>query len=184
MRNRLFDSTHFPKTRRGIDSSGFASISVPLQKGVIYDVVRQETGNVVISVDGKNVFVQTCAVSLTEKPDTPAAGINGFVPCKIVIVSAKYSIDGNQPRTVKNNLQKLVPQSIVTEPVVNIVTDALSPAVQEQGIQTQGTVTVTGTNTANILMRTASKNVHTVECIFNGKRFTKQVPECAKFVLP
>lgn len=171
-------------TGRGIDSSGFASLTVPLKKGAIYDVVRQEFGNVVLKIDGKDVVVQTGAVALTEKLLTAVTGANGFVPGKIVLVSAKYSLDGNQPRNVKNNLQKLIPQTIVTEPVQIIVTDALSSAAQDQGNQSQAAVVITRNVILGVVNASPSKNVLTVEYIFNGKNFTKQVPEGEKLVLP
>lgn len=171
-------------TGRGIDSSGFASLTVPLKKGAIYDVVRQEFGNVVLKIDGKDVVVQKGAVALTEKLLTAVTGANGFVPGKIVLVSAKYSLDGNQPRNVKNNLQKLIPQTIVTEPVQIIVTDALSSAAQDQGNQSRAAVVITPDVILGVVTAAPSKNVLTVEYIFNGKNFTKQVPEGEKLVLP
>ncbi|MCX6848046.1 MAG: hypothetical protein NTY98_03915 [Verrucomicrobia bacterium] len=171
-------------TGRGIDSFGFASLSVPLKKGALYDVVRQENGNVVLTIDGKQVVVPTGAVALTEKLLASVTSNTGFVPGKIVLVSAKYSLDGNPPRNVKNALQKLIPQTIVTEPVQIIVTDALSSAAQDQGNQTQGTVIITPDMRVNVVIRTPTKNVLTVEYLFNGKSFTKQVPEGEKLVLP
>lgn len=180
MQAQLLRST----TGRGIDGSGFASLSVPLKKGAIYDVVRQENGNVVLKIDGKDVVVPAGALALTEKLLTAVASNNGFVPGKIVIVSAKYSLDGNQPRNVKNNLQKLIPQTIITEPVQIIVTDALSTAAQDQGNQSQGTVVITRGMVLGVVTAAPAKNVLTVEYLFNGKSFTKQVPEGEKLVLP
>ena len=82
-------------TGRGIDSAGFASIYVPLKKGAIYDVVRQENGNVVLSVEGQSVMVQSSYVTVTEKSPPPVVKVEGFVPGKVVIISAKYSLEGN-----------------------------------------------------------------------------------------
>lgn len=172
-------------TGRGIDSSGFASLSVPLKKGAIYDVVRQENSNVVLKIDGKDVVVPAGALALTEKLlTTLTTGSNGFVPGKIVLVSAKYSLDGNQPRNVKNNLQKLIPQTVVTQPVEIMVTDALSTAAQDQGNQGQAAVVITRGLVIGVVTAAPSKNVLTVEYLFNGKSFTKQVPEGGKLILP
>lgn len=171
-------------TGRGIDSSGFASLLIALKKGAIYDVVRQENSSVVLKIDGKDVVVQMDAVALTKKLQTAVAALNGFVPGKIVLLSAKYSLDGNQPRNVKNNLQKLIPQSIITEPVQILVTDALSTAAQDQGNQGQAAVLITHGMVIGVLTGAPSKNVLTVEYLFNGKSFTKQVPEGEKLVLP
>jgi|GEM_PF-2278002 len=166
-------------TGRGFDSSGLATLSVPLPKGAIYDVVRQENGGVVLKVDGKEVLIPSAAAVVAAKPRlTPAA--RGFVPGKIVLISAKYSIEGNQPRNVKNNLQKLIPQTLITAPVEIFVTDALSSAA-EDGVQTQ--ISISG-GSINIFSRSSTKNVLTVQYMFNGRNLVKQVPEGSKLVLP
>ncbi len=170
-------------TGRGIDGSGLANNPVPLPKGAIYDVVRQDNGSVVLIVNGQNVVVQKAAVRVTDKPQVATVSSDGFVPGKIVLLSAKYSLDGNQPRNVKNNLQKLIPQSIITAPIEIIVTDALSSAAQDQGAS-QATVVITSDGTVGISMRKASKNVLTVQYLYNGQRFTKQVPEGKTLILP
>jgi len=169
-------------TGRGFERSGMASLSVPLSKGAIYDVVRQENGGVVLKVNGLDVLVQTDSVLVTEKTQMAVANSAGFVPGKVVLISAKYTLDGNQPRNVKNNLQKLIPQTNLSEPLEIIVTDALSSAALDQG-QSQTTIVITG-NGAGISMNTPSKNVLTVQYLYNGQRFTKQVPEGGKLVLP
>ncbi|MDI1313845.1 hypothetical protein [Prosthecobacter sp.] len=166
---------------REIEDFGLASGSTPLQKGAVYDVVRQENGGVVLSVGGKNVLVQNDSVSVTEKPQTTATS-SGFVPGKVVLISAKYTIEGDQPRNVKNNLKKLIPETLLKEPLEIIVTDALSLAAQDQG-QSQRSIVVTR-NAVGVFTRTPAKNVLTVQYIYNGQRFTKQVPEGEKLVLP
>lgn len=171
-------------TGRGIDSSGFASISVPLKKGGTYDVVRSVNGGVVLRVDGRDVLVPKGDVSVTEKAPASQPSANGFTPGKIVLISAKYTMQGNQPRNVKNRLQKLVPEGIITAPVEIIVTDALSLAVQAQGATIQGTATANSSTTATITLQMPPKNVLTVEYLFNGEKRTKQAPEGEKLVLP
>lgn len=160
---------------------GLGSGSVPLHKGAIYDVVRQDVNGVVLSVEGKNVLVQKDSVSVTEKFQT-AVTSSGFVPGKVVLVSARYTIEGDQPRNVKNNLQKLIPDTLLNAPLEIIVTDALSTAAQDQG-QSQGSIIITP-NIVSIYAKTNARNVLTVQYIYNGQRFTKQVPEGQKLVLP
>lgn len=171
-------------TGRGIDKAGFASIPFPLKKGAIYDVMRRVNAGVVVNVEGKDVMVPSGDVSLTEKVQAPPPSADGFTAGKIVLVSAKYTMDGNQPRNVKNRLQKLVPQGIITAPVEIFVNDSLSLAVQTQGKIIDGTISATSSTTANINLRVPTKNVLTVEYLFNGEKRTKQAPEGAKMVLP
>lgn len=168
---------------RAIGASGMAAGSVPLKKGVVYDVVREENGIVVLQVGSDQVMVPTGALVVSDKPKPPAAVAAGFVPGKIVLVSAKYSLDGNQPQNVKNALQKLIPQEVLTEPVRIIVSDGLSTAAQDQGKVSTGTVVSTG-NAAVLTMRSPSRNVLTVKYMYNGQERTKQVPEGMVLVLP
>jgi hypothetical protein len=177
MQAKLMRST----SGREMAAFGLGSGSIPLHKGAIYDVVRQENGNVVLSVEGKNVLVQKDAVSVTEKLQV-AVTSTGFVPGKVVLISAKYTIEGDQPRNVKNNLQKLIPDTLLNAPLEIIVTDALSTAAQDQG-QSQAGIVVTP-NTVSIYAKTNARNVLIVQYLYNGQRFTKQVPEGQKLVLP
>ena len=186
MQGELMRST----TGRSLDASGFSAGSVPLQKGAVYDVVRQENGNVVLNVNGQNVVLQAGAVRITPKPMATAATVatpgipSGFVPGKIVLVSARYTIENDQPRNVKNNLQKLIPQTVITAPLSIPVTDALSTAAQDQGNVSQSTVVITSSTTATVYTRRPSRNVLTVQYLYNGQKFTKQVPEGQILVLP
>ncbi len=179
MQGQLIRST----TGRGIDSSGFANVSVPLKKGAVYDVVKQSGFSSVLIVEGKNVVVSNNDLSLSQKPQV-AAATEGFVPGTIVLVSAKYSLEGNQSTNVKNNLQKLIPAGIIKAPVVVFVTDALSIAAQDQASAAEGMAAVAGSAAAALFLRPPAPNVLTVVYTFNGQRFTKEVTERNKLVLP
>lgn len=188
---------------RGIDADGFASVDVPLQKGATYDVVKRGVGQIVLNVDGRNVIVSPREVLLSEKPlpafsagtgsgvtggaaPAVAVGPGGFVPGKLVVLSARYSLSGNQSRNVKSKVEKMIPPGDITRPVEILVSDQLSHAAQnEPTAVTQGVAVITpevvvvGEQT-----KVTGRNVLTVEYLFNNQRLTKQAFEGTTMVLP
>lgn len=170
-------------TARALDSAGFASTPVQLKKGATYDVLKQSKFDTMLDVGGQQVMVSTHELIVTPKGPVVAVTVVGFTPGTIFLESARYSLDGNQDRNVKNSLKKLIPEGVITAPVEIIVTDALSTAAQDQGDTLQGTIVTSG-NTSTVFVRGTPRNVLTVVYTFNGQRFTKQVPEGSKLVLP
>lgn len=184
---------------RGVDTTGFANVDVPLYKGVTYDVVKREIGQITLNVDGRKVIVSSRDVLLSEKPGAatsagggsapvvavaPAAG--GFVPGKLVVLSARYTLAGNQPRNVKNKVEKMIPPGDLTQPVEILVSDALSLAAQnEPAVVTQeATVVTSDAIVMGKQVRVAGRNILTVEYIFNNQRLTKQAIEGTRMILP
>lgn len=176
-------------TGRGQDASGFGNISTPLKKGMIYDVVSQSVGNVVLSVDGVKVTVPSgdVRVSKKEKAYSSAPGApKDFVPGQIVILSAKYTIAGNQPRNVKNRVQKLIPPGVISKPMEILASDSLSAAAQGQGDGGLSAAVVMTPELFLIMMQdtTVPRNILTIEYSYNGQRYIKQAIEGTKLVLP
>lgn len=180
-------------TGRTLDERGLAKGTMPLKKGVIHDVADLKMGYVVLSVNGQKVVVPQNEVALSPKVEaptaTPAEGMitptaaAAFTPGQIVLISAKYTLEGNQPRNVKNRLSKLIPVGIITAPVTILVTDGLSSAAEAQGSVRRGVVTNNG-NQRVITIVQPSKNILTVEYSFNGQVRTKQALEGTELTLP
>lgn len=119
-----------------------------------------------------------------------------FQPGVIELISARYTLPGNQPRNVKNRLQKLIPSSVISAPVSIFVSDELSDAAKAQGTVTtavgvgvgvsttddQGTTVGVGVAVAQA--QTTPKNILTVEYIFNGQKLRKQAAEGTQLILP
>lgn len=176
---------------RGIDERGFANIATPLKKGMTFDVVKQELGKVTLKVDGRKVVVASGDVLVSEKsPATQAAFVAGappgFVPGRVVVLSARYSLAGNQPRNVKNSVEKLIPDGTLMKPVEILVSDQLSKAAQNQGDGGQSVAVIVTPEVVAVTSQTIynPKNVLTVEYMFNGQRVLKQAVEGTKMVIP
>lgn len=119
-----------------------------------------------------------------------------FQPGVIELISARYTLPGNQPRNVKNRLQKLIPSSVISAPVSIFVSDELSDAAKAQGTVTtavgvgvgvsstddQGNTVGVGVAVAQA--QTTPKNILTVEYMFNGQKLRKQAAEGTQLVLP
>jgi hypothetical protein len=169
---------------RTLGANGFANGTMQLKKGMIFPVVEQRMGFVVMDVNGKKVVVAGSEVSLTERADAPPAVSPGeFQPGQILLISAKYTVEGNQPRNVKNRLDKLIPKGVITEPVSIMVTDALSSMAETQGNVITGIITDTAGG-AVVQLQKPRKNILTVQYSFNGQTRMKQVPEGEYLVLP
>jgi len=172
-------------TGRMLNEQGLAENSVPVRKGFTFDVVSETLADVVLSHNGRKFKMAKSDVIISEKSAEQAtASPTGFKPGQIVLISARYTVEGNQPRNVKNRLAKLVPQGVITEPVSIQVTDELSSLAASQGSTTTGTVTALDNNTAIVTVNEAKKNVLTVEYSFNGQVRRKQALEGSILVLP
>lgn len=176
---------------KGIDANGFGNIPMPLKKGMTYDVVKEGVGQVTLDVDGRKVIVPSRDVRISDKPAAtqaaPAAGAPaGFVPGKFMVLSAKYTLAGNQPRNVKNRVEKLVPAGMLARPVEILVSDQLSMAAQNQGDGIQSVVVIATPELVAIALQNTLNppNVLTIEYMYNGKRMMKQGVEGTKIVLP
>lgn len=180
MRAELVRST----SGRTLNDRNLADGTMPLKKGMMYDVVEQRMGYVVISANSRKVVVAQTDVTLSPKPVastkiSPSSN-SGFTPGEIVLISAKYTLEGNQPRNVKNRLSKLVPTGVVTEPVRIMVSDDLSSAATLES----GRVTVRRSGSNTVFFRGASTNILTVEYSFNGEIRKKQAIEGSYLTLP
>lgn len=176
---------------RTLNDQGFASGLMPLKKGMIFDVVEQKMGFVVLSINGAKVVVQQTDVNLSPKAESATPMTSGgvtatesFTPGQIVLISAKYTLEGNQPRNVKNRLSKLVPQGIITAPVRILVSDTLSSAAMQQGNVSTGVISGVNNNTAVLSIKTPARNILTVQYSFNGQVRTAQAAEGDYLILP
>lgn len=179
MRAELVRST----SGRTLNDRNLADGTMPLKKGMMYDVVEQRMGYVVISANSRKVVVAQTDVTLSPKPMAStkiSPATSGFTPGEIVLISAKYTLEGNQPRNVKNRLSKLVPTGVVTEPVRIMVSDDLSSAATLES----GRVTVRRSGSNMVFVRGASTNILTVEYSFNGEIRKKQAIEGSYLTLP
>lgn len=180
MRAELVRST----SGRTLNDRNLADGTMPLKKGMMYDVVEQRMGYVVISANSRKVVVAQTDVTLSPKPvastQISPSSNSGFTPGEIVLISAKYTLEGNQPRNVKNRLSKLVPTGVVTEPVRIMVSDDLSSAATLES----GRVTVRRSGSNTVFFRGASTNILTVEYSFNGEIRKKQAIEGSYLTLP
>lgn len=126
----------------------------------------------------------------------PGAGVPAiagmtFTPGEIQLISARYTLQYDQPRNVKNRLSKLIPKGTITAPVTIQVTDALSDAALDEGNVTRGAAAVATTTqngvtvgVAQVAVQGPQPNTLTVEYMFNGQRFKKQAAEGTLLVLP
>ncbi len=124
-------------------------------------------------------------------PAPVVVSVSGFVPGTIQLLSARYSLQNEAARNVKNRLGKLVPTGVINAPVSILVTDQLSDAALDQGNFTTGAtagVSVTdGTVTAGVgtvVLQEQGRNMLTVEYMYNGQKFKKQAIEGSHLVLP
>lgn len=170
-------------TGRTLNDRNLADGTMPLKKGMVFDVVEQKMGFVVLSAGSRKVVVSQTDVTVSSKPEAqaspspavPAAVPASFTPGQI----ARYTLQGNQPRNVKNRLAKLIPAGTITQPVEIMVTDELSSAAAIQG----NTVVVTSGSGGTVVTGTA-RNILTVEYSFNGETRKKQVMEGSYLTLP
>ena len=131
------------------------------------------------------------AAGVPQVVGVPVSSGMAFTPGVIQLISARYSLQNDQPRNVKNHLAKLIPKGLITAPVTIQVTDALSTAAQDEGnitrgqaagvSATQGGVTV---GVAEVVIQSPQANLLTVEYMFNGQRFKKEALEGSYLVLP
>ncbi len=119
------------------------------------------------------------------------AAIPGFTPGVIELISARYTLQNDQPRNVKNRLAKLIPKGTITAPVTVQVSDALSDAALDEGNVTRGAAAVATTTkngvtigVAEVAVQGPQPNMLTVEYMFNGQRLKKQALEGTLLVLP
>lgn len=169
-------------TGRMLNQQGLAEQPVPVRKGFVFDVVEESLADVILIHNGRKFKVAKSDVRIAEKGAEPTPSANGFTPGTIVLISAKYTVQGNQPRNVKNRLSKLIPVGVITEPVAIQVTDELSSLANNQG-NTNTSVTFNG-NTTIVTTTEAPKNILTVEYSFNGQVRRKQALEGSILVLP
>lgn len=179
-----------------LGSDGFPKGTAQLSKGVIFDVVEETFADVIGTMNGRKFRVSKQAVTITEKEGELKSTVAGFKPGQLVILSARYSLEGNQPRNVKTRLQKyLPPDGILTEPFVFLVTDDLSLAAENQKTivqSSQTAVVVTDPRTGRRVMVTQNQNtaVRTapntlvVEYTFNGRKGRKVGMEGKQMTLP
>lgn len=121
----------------------------------------------------------------------PVAAIPGFAPGVIELISARYTLQNDQPRNVKNRLAKLIPKGTITAPVTVQVSDALSDAALDEGNLTRGAAAAATTTrngvtigVAEVVVQGPQPNLLTVEYMYNGQRFKKQASEGTLLVLP
>lgn len=121
----------------------------------------------------------------------PATAVPGFTPGVIELISARYTLQNDQPRNVKNRLAKLIPKGTITAPVTVQVSDALSDAALDEGNVTRGageaaTTTKNGVTigVAEVVVQAPQPNMLTVEYMFNGQRLKKQALEGTLLVMP
>lgn len=179
-----------------LGSDGFPIDTEQLTKGVIFDVVEETFSDVIGLLDGKRFRVSRQVVTLTEKEGEVQSTVVGFTPGQFVIVSARYSLEGNQPRNVKSKLLKYFPKDgMLTEPLVFLVSDDLSRSAENQKTLfqsgetsvtvtdpvTRGEVVVTQTQTRAVA---SSPNTLVVEYMFNGKKGRKVGIEGKEMTLP
>lgn len=174
-------------TGRTLGPNGLASGTMSLKKGMIFPVTEQKMGFVVLSVNGRKVVVSDKEVILSPAPEgagAPPAGAPqpAFVPGQIVLISARYTIEGNQPRNVKVRLAKLIPTGVINQPVSILVTDGLSSAAQAQ--DGQAVVSGVNSNSSTVQVQLSARNILTVQYSFNGQVLTKQAAEGTHLVLP
>lgn len=181
---------------RVLDERGLASGVMPLSKGGDYNVVEQKVGYLVISVGGKNVSVPPGDASVSKgsvpvrtAPATPPAIVMPtrleapasvpVTPGTIELISAKYTLLGNQPRNVKTKLAKLIPAGVIDKSVNILVSDNLSTAAAAQG-----NTFIVRTGQYSSVTKEHPKNILTVEYRFNGQVWIKEAIEGSYMSLP
>ncbi len=141
------------------------------------------------------VGVSTFTPGIPATPATnaaPTGAVSGFQPGIIELVSARYTLPGNQPRNVKNRLSKFIPATVISAPISILVSDTLSDAAKAQkDITTSVGIGAAATDANGITIgvavvqsQTTEKNLLTVEYIYNGVRHKKQALEGTQLVLP
>lgn len=183
-------------TGRLLDDRGLATGTMPLRKGDVYNVDEQKVGSVILIVSGKKVAVPSGEVTVSKGQVAAPSGpqppqlqpVNNGLPQEpartpvtpgaIELVSAKYTLMGNQPRNVKTKLAKLIPEGVIDKTVNVLVTDELSTAAAAQGNYT------VIYSTQRRIVQEHPKNILTVEYIFNGQTHTRQVMEDTYLTLP
>jgi hypothetical protein len=175
---------------------GFPVGTQQLSKGVIFDVVEETFSDVFGVLDGRKFRVSRQLVTLTEREGELQSTVAGFTPGQLVIISARYSLEGNQPRNVKSKLLKYLPKDgLLTEPVAFLVSDDLSRSAENQKTlfqSSQTSVTVTDPDTLEQVVVTqtqtsgvpSSPNTLVVEYTFNGKKGRKVGIEGREMILP
>jgi hypothetical protein len=141
------------------------------------------------------VGVSTSTPGIPAAPATnaaPTGAVSGFQPGIIELVSARYTLPGNQPRNVKNRLSKFIPATVLSAPISILVSDTLSDAAKAQkDVTTSVGIGAAATDANGITIgvavvqsQTTEKNLLTVEYIYNGVRHKKQALEGTQLVLP
>lgn len=173
-------------TGRLLNDRGMATGQKALIKDNTYKVVKKELGYVVVDVAGEKVSVPLVEVTLQPAPvvairpvvppngagstyappQSPTANTNTqSVPLgAFMLISAKYSLRGNQPRNVKNKIAKLAPDGEMNRPVTILVNDELCSAAA--------------------LNDSYRYNVLTVIYTINGEMRTQSVGEGSVLTLP
>jgi len=176
-----------------------------LSKGMTFDVVSQSFADVILAVEGQKMLVSRQDVRLFDKQPPAQSVVPGFTPGQLIIHSAKYSLEGNQARNVKNRLQKYLPENgMLTAPVSFAITDDLSTAATNQKqlvIETPGpgVIIVPSSETKDekgrpkkmvivpqtqVTVVPTAPNVLTVEYTFSGMRRAKTGIEGQMMTLP
>lgn len=161
-----------------LNPAGVPTGDIILNQGQRFDTFVQKPGFVVVKASTSSIAIRDGDYELKDRVAGEARAEAVFVPGKIVLISARYTLEGNQPRNVKLKLSKLIPE-LVTEPVEIMVSDDLSRATANQGNLLKGTVDSQG----NVTL-VEHKNVLTVEYSFNGTVRKKQAVEGSILVLP
>lgn len=184
---------------RFVSPDGFTEGEVKLVKGMIFDVDRLDIRGVIVHHAHRKVMIDKQNVRLFDRLPKLQATVEGFTPGQLVILSAKYTISGNQPRNVKLRLEKYLPdKGLLTAPLKFLVTDDLSTAAGNQqfvvipGQATQVIITPGGNGENRLFVQPGtpstviqtSPNVLMVEYSFAGKKYRKVSYEGAEMELP
>ena len=173
-----------------LNPNGFTSgVVVQLRKGMFYDVEKTSMGSVILSVDGESVEVPASDVNISKKIIREANPITGFIPGKLVVMSASYGPPTRRASPdplVKRELQKIIPQQDINEPIRIPVTDALygRKTTSLVGSTTSGRIDEYGNYWETTQTEKTSKNVLKLEYQYNGKTLTKMALEESELVLP
>ena len=184
---------------RFVSPDGFTEGDVKLVKGMIFDVDRLDIRGVIVHHAQRKVMIDKQNVRLFDRLPSMQATARGFTPGQLIILSARYSLEGNQPRNVKTRLEKYLPdKGLLTAPLKFLVTDDLSSAAgNQQFIIIEGQATqvvivpdqngqkrvVVRQGTPSTVIQTAP-NVLAVEYSFAGKKYRKVGYEGTEMVLP
>lgn len=175
---------------RFVSPDGFTEGEVKLVKGMIFDVDRLDIRGVIVHHAHRKVMIDKQNVRLFDRLPTLQATVEGFTPGQLVILSAKYTLSGNQPRNVKSRLEKYLPdKGLLTAPLKFLVTDDLSTTAGNQqfvvipGQATQVIITPGGNGQNRLFVQPGtpstviqtSPNVLMVEYSFAGKKIPQSV---------